>query len=176
MRKLELKSRRGSGSLHMLFPLPEPLGPRPHRAPPSPPQVLRQLLSEALPDHQLKIATQTFTIHLPLDLPPTGWSGRTGTVLFSSHFPAPRTARRGAVLTKHLCEAPAQGHTGGASKLPPHHALSQGLSLTPPSPCSGWRGGRPLPRPEGRGRRPSAGAGRRLSLSWAGGLAPGKSM
>lgn len=91
-----LESRTCSGPLHMQLSVPAPLSSRPHQA-------LPRRLGKVPPDHQLKIATQTFTICLPLD----GQLQGAGTVLPSA-LPRHLEHRLGrAVLQKHLWEAPA---------------------------------------------------------------------
>lgn len=134
-----LESRTGSGPLHMQLSVPAQLSPRPHGA-------LPHNLSKVPPDHQLKIATQTFTICLLLD----GQLQGAGTVL-SSALPRHLEHSLGrAVLWKHLWEAPCPRPRSWGLKHLPHQPLSQGLSLTPPSPHLGEGGPAHHTRPQSR--------------------------
>lgn len=134
-----LESRTDSGPLHMQLSVPALLSPRPHRA-------LPRHLSKVPPDHHLKIATQTFTVCLPLD----GQLQGAETVL-SSALPWHLEHSPGrAVLQKHLREAPCPRPRSWGIKPLPHQPLSQGLSLTPPSPYWGAGGPAHHARPQSR--------------------------
>lgn len=130
-----LESRTDSGPLHMQLSVPAPLSPRPHR-------VLPRHLSKVPPDHHLKIATQTFTVCLPLD----GQLQGAETVL-SSALPWHLEHSLGrAMLQKHLWEAPCPRPRSWGIKPLPHQPLSQPRPFPHPSVTTLGGGGACPPR------------------------------